>query len=147
MLHFKLNNNMKITKLVENKITFDNGSVLCFLHDQQCCENVWADCENIQAMNGINDPIYEAEFDETLPFELVEEIGICIINKSGMKYLISCYNQQNGYYSDELECYLFSAKQYEYAVLKDWFLEDWISGETFDNIWHIRNVTKKDDIN
>ena len=131
---------MKITKLERDKITFDNGSVLQFIHFQDCCEDVWADCKNIQAMNGINDPIYEAEFDETLPYELVEDIGIQIFNKSGMKYLISCYNQQNGYYSDELECYLFSAEQYENVEI-----DAWRQG-TFSNIWHIKNITKKDDI-
>ena len=119
---------MKILKLEENKITFSNGYILQFTHDQDCCENVYADCKQIQALSHMNTPIYESEFDEALQFELAEGVGVHLINKSGMKYLISCYNQQNGYYSDRLEMFFYNE----------------VNPECY--IFHYKDITKKDEI-
>ena len=93
---------MKILKLLKNEIHFDNDFKLLFNHDQDCCENVYADCGNIQAIHNVNTLIYESDFDIDLQLEFVENVGVHLINKSGMKYLISCYNIQDGYYSSSL---------------------------------------------
>jgi hypothetical protein len=135
---------MKITTLEENKITFENGHVLAFYHDQNCCETVYADCENIQAMSHMNTPIYKAEFDENLKYEMAEGIGIYLINKSNMKYLISCYNKQNGYYSDKLEAYLFNKEQFfRYAQERGSYYPEPKANEY---LWYCVNVEKKDQI-
>lgn len=55
---------MKIKKLLENQIHFDNGYKIVFNHEQDCCEEVYADCENIQAMSHVNTPLYDSEFDD-----------------------------------------------------------------------------------
>ena len=101
---------MKIIKLLINEIQFDNDFKLIFNHNQDCCEDVYADCENIQAMSHVNTPIYESDFDIDIRLEFVKDVGVHIFNKSGMKYLISCYNIQNGYYSDSLTV----------SLVKDW---------------------------
>lgn len=132
---------MKIILLEEDKITFNNNSVLLFNHRQDCCEYVYADCKNIQAMSHMNSPIYESEFDEIIKYEIVDEIGIQLINQNGMKYLISCYNRQNGYYSDRLEMFLLTSEQFLnfqtdiYPITKN------------QHLLYIDNVPKKDDIN
>lgn len=134
---------MKIIQLEEDKITFDNGHVLLFNHNQDCCENVYADCINIQALSHVNAPLYESEFDEIIKYEIVQEIGIQLINQSGMKYLISCYNRQNGYYyyGDQLEMFLLTSEQflnfqpYLYPI------------EENQHLLYLDNVPKKDDIN
>lgn len=133
---------MKIVELSDDQITFDNGHVLAFFHEQECCEEVFADCENIQAMNNINTPIYEAEFDCSLPYELVDGVGISLINTYNMKYLISCYDIQNGYYSSNLTAYLFTKEQFQNVDLANWRFTT-----TNDYIWTIGDVEKSDKIN
>jgi hypothetical protein len=127
-LVLNIKQNMKILTLKDNKITFEDGYILKFKHDQECCESVYADCENIQSLHNINDYIYEAEFNVPPEFEMAEGIGVHLIAKSGMKYLISCYNQQNGFYSDELEMYFYNLSNPNHLL------------------FHLKNVEKKHEI-
>lgn len=99
---------MKIKEIKENGIIFDNGNYLMYYHEQDCCEHVGADFENIQVLtkltsNSLNSN--ELDFDENLEnyIKKVEGIGFLIEDKNGIKLFVSCYNRQNGYYSSNLE--------------------------------------------
>lgn len=131
---------MKIKKITDGAIEFDNGNVLEFFHYTSCCEQVYADTRNIQAMSHVNFPVYEAEFDENLVVEMVSGIGVQLINVNGMKYLISCYDSQNGYYSDQLEMYYFTAEQYNHFIEHPY---DYITGRVAPCLSYINNVEKK----
>lgn len=107
---------MKIKEINEEKIIFDNGYKLEYYHEQDCCENVYADFEilrtyNLSTKTGKTIKIEEIDFEEDLE-KLIEgkvEAGFNMISKIGEKFFVPCYNEQNGYYSSELELILYKA--------------------------------------
>ena len=91
----------------ELEIVFESGEVLKLsdYHDQDCCENVYADFEAIISYI----PQLKNEYDSII-IDGVEGIGFKIGFKSKDRelsalenVLIPCYNSQNGYYSDKLD--------------------------------------------
>ncbi len=98
---------MKIVSIGKAGIIFDNGLTLEHYHEQDCCEDVYADWENMQVM-GEREKNYvnaaDLDFFENILKSIVpiEDLGFYIVTKQGICILVSCYNQQNGYYSDEL---------------------------------------------
>lgn len=73
-------------------------------HHQDCCESVYADWE---ALSYYKDKIARKKF-ETLEIKAVPDIGflLCFYENSysaGVKVFIPCYNEQNGYYGNDLE--------------------------------------------
>lgn len=98
---------MKIVSINATEILFDNGKKLISEHDQDCCELVFADFENIQVM-GVREKNYvnadELDFFENILDSVVpiEDLGFYLVTKQGICLLVSCYNIQNGYYSDKL---------------------------------------------
>ena len=61
---------MKVIKITEDYILFDNGSRITFDHMQDCCECNYADFEQL-ADTGIE----QENFKEPLTFEEVEDQG------------------------------------------------------------------------
>lgn len=99
---------MKITKINEKEIVFDNGNTLTYLHEQDCCEHVFADFKNLQVLtklfhNSINSNDLDFEEDLQNYIYKIKDVGFEIEDKNGIRLFISCYNCQNGYYSDELK--------------------------------------------
>ena len=87
-----------ITKDLEyNYILFDNGYKLMTNHDQDCCENNYADFNQLD-----NTGIWSEEFDEDLIIDTIDDEGFRIRAKSGYWYFVPCYSEQNGYYSNDL---------------------------------------------
>lgn len=107
---------MKIVKigkdcLYDQYIEFDNGETLSYYHDQECCEQVFADFGNMQVM-GVQPEnfvyAHELDFFEDVLDSIVpiEDLGFYLVSKQGICILVSCYNRQFGYYSDDLTlCY------------------------------------------
>lgn len=89
---------MKITKITDEKIIFDNGCFLTYDHNQDCCEHNYADFSQLED-TGIEEE--EFEFNEKM-FEFIDEEGFRLVAKSGNKYFIPCYSYQNGYYSSNV---------------------------------------------
>lgn len=98
---------MKITHIDDDVITFDNGKTLQAFHDQDCCEQVYADFENMQVIgereNNYVDArdldFFENILDSVVP---IEDLGFYLVTKQGVCILVSCYDIQNGYYSSNL---------------------------------------------
>lgn len=65
---------------------------ICDDHDQDWCEHVYADWSSLEDTD-----FYDRKFSEIV-IEGVENAGFRING-----YFIACYNEQNGYYSDDLE--------------------------------------------
>ena len=100
---------MKIERINDSGIIFNNGTKLRHYHSQDCCENVYADWEYLKQYNvlpstGENISIYDIEFDESITnnIDYEKNMGIKLISKTGDKWFIPCYNEQNGYYSSNL---------------------------------------------
>lgn len=93
--------------LASRTLIFDDGSELGDYHRQECCEEVYADFENMMAMVDGKENYVDAKdldfFDDILKSIVpIEGLGFYIVTKQGVCLLVSCYNVQNGYYSDEL---------------------------------------------
>ena len=86
---------MKISKVDEYSIRFDNGNFICFHHTQNCCEHNYADFSQLEEL------AFDTEFDEPLSFEKVDMNGFRFGNK-GKMFFVPCYSDQNGYYSSSL---------------------------------------------
>lgn len=89
---------MKIKKVTEDFIKFDNESEITFGHAQQCCEHNYADFEQLE------DLAKETEFKEPLDFEEAE-YGFRFGNKPLKMFFVPCYSEQNGYYSSDVDIY------------------------------------------
>ena len=85
---------MKIKKVDDGGIYFDNGNIIEAYHYPDCCENNYADFEQLEQL------AYDTEFDENLIFE-ESDFGFRFGNEGKMFY-VPCYSIQNGYYSSEV---------------------------------------------
>ena len=88
---------MKIYKITEEEIIFDNGSKITYDHNQDCCEVNYADfCQ-------IEESAKEFDFPEDLIFEAVNGFGFRF--GGNRMFFIPCYSVQNGYYTTEINIY------------------------------------------
>ena len=88
---------MKIKDIDYMAIEFDNGSRIVCDHDQNCCEDVYADFEQIDDLARSHD------YDEELIFEK-DPHGFLFGDKKRM-FFVPCYNIQNGCYDGTLTIY------------------------------------------
>lgn len=95
---------MKIKQVNEEHILFDNGSIITFYHDQDCCECNFADFEQLE------EAAMECEFPENLIFEKVDGSGFRFGGAGTYMFFVPCYSDQNGYYSSDIDIY-FNGKQ------------------------------------
>ena len=88
---------MKIIEIEENILEFDNGYKLEAYHEQDCCENVYADFTilnsyNLSTTTGKTINIKNIEFEESLEtlIQGVEGAGLWLVtmNKMGIIHLI-----------------------------------------------------------
>lgn len=67
---------MRISKVTSDAITFDNGMKITFGHLQDCCEQNYADFNQIEEM------ALNYDFDEDLQFESVKRAGFRFGNRN-----------------------------------------------------------------
>lgn len=89
---------MRISKVTSNAIIFDNGNEITFDHLQGCCEQNYADFNQIEEM------AFNYDFNEDLQFESVKRAGFRFGDRN-MMFFIPCYSEQNGYYSSDIQIY------------------------------------------
>jgi len=82
---------MKIIEINEDGIKFDDGTTIIDEHRQDCCEHVYADWKQLKDTGFLGKEI------EEIKIEGVEDLGFRI-----NQYFVPCYNEQNGYYGDDL---------------------------------------------
>lgn len=95
---------MKIKEVTSEHILFDNGSEITFDHDQDCCEDNYADFEQIE------EAAWDCEFPESLLFEKVDGSGFRFGGHGTYMFFVPCYSEQNGYYTTDIDIY-FNGKQ------------------------------------
>lgn len=107
-------------------IKFDNGEMLSSHHEQECCEDVYADFGGMQVM-GVQPEnfvyAHELDFFENVLDSIVpiEGLGFYLVSKQGICILVPCYNDQNGYYSSDLALYYKGKKLDISECVKDEF--------------------------
>lgn len=83
----------------DERIIFEDGTLLYSHHEQDCCENHWLDFEHIatEDFEGLEFDLSNDGF-----FERIEGYGIALLPKNGHPVRIAGYGSNNGYYSTEL---------------------------------------------
>lgn len=92
---FYINKIVAKNEYEDDAIILHDGTKIEFHHEQDCCEEVYADLEALKDTGFGTDWTITRE---TLNIEKVEGYGIKLNG-----YGIPCYNNQNGYYSSDLE--------------------------------------------
>lgn len=85
---------MKIKEITSEHILFNNGTQIESYHDQDCCEHVYADFEQLLTTTIMDEEFTNEDLQQIRP---IEDAGLKL-----KTYLIPCYNEQNGYYSSDL---------------------------------------------
>ena len=94
-----------IKAITLNGIEFTDGFTIADMHEQDCCENVFADWEYLLDECPVGSVL------DVNRFERVPDAGIKIGG-----YFIPCYNQQNGYYSSDLTVIFRTADGWEKQI-------------------------------
>ena len=89
---------MKIIEVTREHIKFDNNKLITFDHDQDCCEDNYADFKQIDDLGR------DYEYPEELKFEFVDYSGFRFGGEGCMTF-IPCYSEQNGYYTTAIDIY------------------------------------------
>lgn len=87
---------MRILEVTDEKILFDNGKAITYYHSKDCCENNYADFEQLE------EAALEYDFNDELRFEFVDNAGFRFGDERLM-FFVPCYSDQNGYYSTGVE--------------------------------------------
>ena len=90
---------MKIIEITNDYIKFDNGKCITYGHEQDCCEDNYADFDQL------DDLARAYDFDEgTLQFYFSQDAGFTF-GDGGRLFFVPCYSDQNGYYSTDIVIY------------------------------------------
>ena len=89
---------MKILNITDEAIIFDNGKMITYDHDQDCCEHNYADFKQLDFI------AREYKFIEPIIFEAVQDSGFRFGDSCSM-FFVPCYSEQNGYYSSAIDIY------------------------------------------
>ena len=82
----------------DETIYLNDDTRIYFCHEQDCCEEVYADLTALEDTGFATDTTITKE---TLQIEIVEGYGIRLNG-----YGIPCYNNQNGYYNSYITIYV-----------------------------------------
>ena len=83
---------VKVVKRDSGGVEFTDGTTITHFHDQDCCEDVYADWSSLD----------DTGFDDT-EFTKIVIKGNPLVGIVLNEFAVNCYNSQNGYYSDELK--------------------------------------------
>ncbi len=99
--------NLKVIKVEQEQIEFDNGIKLYSEHESDCCEHHWLSFEHITLAD------FEGlEFDLTNDgfFKKIEDYGIELVPINGHSVKVPGYGSNNGYYSTNLKLVVANGK-------------------------------------
>ena len=107
--------NLKVLKVENDEILFENGVRLYSNHDQDCCESHYLSMDNltIEDFEGLEFDLTNDNF-----FKRIEDYGIELVPIKGHSVKIPGYASNNGYYSNQLDLILTDGKDFtkEYDI-------------------------------
>lgn len=96
-------NTCKVTKIFDETIYFDNGNYLKSEHQDDCCETHYLGMRDLKLEDFDN-----LEFDlEGDFFKRIPYYGIELVPVNGWSVKIPGYGFNNGYYSSNLDLYIY----------------------------------------
>lgn len=91
----------KIAELYEDHLKFDNGDTITTSHCARCCENNYADFEQLDTI------ARNTDFDtKNIEIDFLPDQGFRFGNKPSKMFFVPCYSKQNGYYSTQIDIYV-----------------------------------------
>lgn len=102
----------KITKITDDRITFDDGAYLYHDHDRCCCEHHWLDFNAVDfgEVTGLD---FTLNSDGSF-FRRVSGYGIQLLPTNGHPVSIAGYGSNNGYYSENIDLVLVDTNKIEH---------------------------------
>lgn len=107
---------MKILRINDNDLLFDNGILMQVTHVQDEYERHWADFNFLKSYHrhpktGESMSIYHIEFPSTVhdlqnSMQLMEDNGFYLIALDGSKYFVPCCGENDGYCSINLTLHI-----------------------------------------
>lgn len=120
-------------------ILFSDGTMLVDDHAQDCCEHVYADWSSLIHEVGIMDDDFSS-----MMIQEKKNKGVILCGKN-YTYFLPCYNEQNGYYNDNLDLILLDTNQKETHDL-GWWSDHEESRPMYKEIKRFEQVPTKDEI-
>ena len=118
---------MKILRINDNDLLFDNGILMQVNHIQDGYERHWADFNFLKGYHrhprtGEPISIYHIEFPSTVrdlqnSMQLMEDNGFYLIALDGSKYFIPCCGENDGYCSINLTLFITDDNTSEKATI------------------------------
>ena len=93
---------MRIQEITFKGIRFNNDSLIYSEHEADCCEENYADFEQL------DDEARNYKFAENLVFEAVDGAGFRF-GSGGRMFFVPCYSMQNGWYSTNIVIRFYNA--------------------------------------
>jgi len=92
--------NLKVVKVEDEQIEFDNGMKLYSNHDSDCCENHYLSFKDLKLddFEGLEFDLSNDDF-----FKKIDDYGIELIPTNGFSVKVPGYGSNNGYYSTNLQ--------------------------------------------
>ena len=108
---------LKVIKIDDNAIYFDNGMQLLSTHDSDCCEWHYLSFEDltIEDFNGLTFNLSKDDF-----FDRINGYGIALKPIHGFPVRIAGYGENNGYYSENLSLVI----SYNNNIIKQYDITD-----------------------
>ncbi len=102
-------NKLKVVKLTQYEIEFDNGIKLYSNHDSDCCERheLYIKDLTIEEFTGLEFDLTNDNF-----FRRIEGYGIELVPIFGHSVRIAGHGSNNGYYSSQLELIITDGKDF-----------------------------------
>lgn len=96
-------NRLKVIRIDQYSIEFENGIVLSSYHEESCCENHYLSFSDLtlEDFEGLEFDLSNDNF-----FNRIEGYGIELVPISGYTVKVPGYGSNNGYYSDNLSLIL-----------------------------------------
>ena len=107
MKHVCTNKKCRLLKIEDERIIFEGGHCLSFDHEQDCCENNYADFSVFEDYVGkffVNADKVQIRFVDGSGF-LLEGFMDDLICSYQWPIFVPCYSEQNGYYTTDISIY------------------------------------------
>ena len=118
---------VSIIKVTEEQIVFSDYSYIFCSHEQDCCENNYADFLQIDDLAKVCTYLLPLRFESC-------EGGFRFGNKYRL-FFVPCYSVQNGYYSSDIDVYYSTPVTREDGNIETWVTKhvlntdgEWIEG-------------------
>ena len=108
---------LKVIKIEEESIKFDNGLELGSDHESRCCESHYLSFKDL-TLDDFKDLEFNLSNDDF--FKRIKDYGIELIPIKGHSIKVPGYGFNNGYYSEQLDLVIYK----DYKIVKKFNITD-----------------------